>query len=243
MFNIFKKKNTSPKKFLKTDLHSHLLPQLDDGVESFSEALEIIKGLKSLGYNKIITTPHVMYDFYDNTPETILDQLKSLQKEIQENEIDIDLQASAEYYLDENLVEMVSKKPEKLLTFGDNYFLFETSFMNEPFYLQEFIFEAKSKGLNPIMAHPERYAYIHSDFSKIEDLINRGVLMQVNINSFSGYYSKEVKKTAEKLVDKGLVHFIGSDCHNLKHFAVMQKSVTEKYYKKALDLPLLNERL
>ncbi|WP_255763370.1 CpsB/CapC family capsule biosynthesis tyrosine phosphatase [Fulvivirga maritima] len=115
--------------------------------------------------------------------------------------------------------------------------------MNEPFYLQEFIFEAKSKGLNPIMAHPERYAYIHSDFSKIEDLINRGVLMQVNINSFSGYYSKQVKKTAEKIVDKELVHFIGSDCHNLKHFEVMKKSVTEKYYKKALDLPLLNERL
>ncbi|WP_255763369.1 CpsB/CapC family capsule biosynthesis tyrosine phosphatase [Fulvivirga maritima] len=123
MFNIFKKKNTASKRFLKTDLHSHLLPQLDDGVESFSESLEIIKGLKSLGYSKIITTPHVMYDFYDNTPETILEKYNALLKALKENEIDIELQASAEYYLDENLVEIVTKTPEKLLTFGDNNFL------------------------------------------------------------------------------------------------------------------------
>lgn len=243
MFKIFSRKNSAPPKALKCDLHSHLLPGLDDGVESFEESIEIINGLKTLGYSKIITTPHVMHDFYNNSSEDILHKLEQLKQLLKEQNIDIEVEASAEYYLDEQLINIVAEKPIELLTFGDNYFLFETSFMTEPLYMKEFIFEAKSKGLNPILAHPERYVYLQEDLSKVEDLINRGVLMQLNINSLSGYYSKRIKKTAEKLIDAKQVHLIGSDCHNIRHFGVMKKSRQEKYYKKAVALPLINDSL
>lgn len=243
MFNFFKKKSIKPVDRLRTDVHSHLLPNLDDGVESYEEAIKIVKGFYDLGYQKLITTPHIMRDFYNNSEDDIRLKIIELNSLINQKGLNIEVLPGAEYYLDESLLESIKDSNKEFLTFGDNYLLFETSFMNEPFYLKEFIFEAKSRGINPIMAHPERYAYIHGDFEIAKDLIDRGVLFQVNINSFVGYYSKEVKKTAEKLVDAELVHLLGSDCHNLKHFDVLQKSRTEKYYYKALQLPLINYTL
>ncbi|MDX1630216.1 MAG: CpsB/CapC family capsule biosynthesis tyrosine phosphatase [Fulvivirga sp.] len=243
MFSFFKKKDTSERIHIHTDFHSHLLPGLDDGVESFEESLTIISQLKEMGYNKLITTPHIMHDFYNNSPENIQAKADELKKLLATHQMDIALEAAAEYYLDEKLLELVKDNNKQLLTFGDNFLLFETSFMNRPFYLHEFIFEAKSRGLKPILAHPERYAYLQSDFEQIEDLIMRGVYMQLNINSISGYYSKPVKKMAEQMIDKKVVHFIGSDCHNEKHLEVMKMSRKEKYFLKALKLPLLNNQL
>lgn len=242
MFSFFKKKSQKPVDRLRTDVHSHLLPGLDDGVESYEEALKIIKGFSDLGYQKLITTPHIMQDFYNNSEDDIRLKILELNSKITHAGLSIDVVAGAEYYLDDFLFAKV-RENHNLLTFGDNYLLFETSFTNEPLYLKEFIFEAKSRGINPVMAHPERYVYIHGNFDFITDLIDRGVLMQVNINSFVGYYSKDVKKTAEKLVDEGLVHMLGSDCHNMRHFEVLQDARQEKYYYKALQLPLINYTL
>jgi len=242
VFNIFKKKEPKNQRPIHTDFHSHLLPDLDDGVESYDESIEIIQGLSDLGYNKIITTPHVMSDFYNNSSKDILDKCDELKSILLTKNISVEIEAAAEYYLDEQLLDAVDK-PERLLTFGGNYLLFETSFMNKPMYINEFIFKAKSQGYNPILAHPERYAYLQKDDEAIEDLINRGVLLQININSISGYYSKMVKNTTQKLIDNKQVHFLGSDCHNLNHLNVLKKSISEYYYKKALTLPLKNNDL
>jgi len=243
VFNFFKKKepkNTTP---IYTDLHSHLLPGLDDGVESFDESIEIITAFSQMGYKKIITTPHIMHDFYNNSAEGITDKLKELRSIVNDEGLDIKIDAAAEYYLDEHLLSNIEDPSHQFLTLGQNYLLFETSFMNKPFYLNDFIFKAKSRGFNPILAHPERYAYLQNDHELIDDLILRGVYMQVNINSISGYYSKQVKKMAERMIDQKKVHLLGSDCHNRNHLQVMQSSITEKYFKKALTLPLLNNSL
>lgn len=243
MFNFIKKKQVNSTVNLRVDVHSHLLPGIDDGVEDYDEAIAVIRGFKEIGYKKLITTPHIMQDFYNNSEYDIREQVSELNVKIAEAGLKIEVLAGAEYYLDDYLMEKLKNNTSDLLTFGDNYLLFETSFMNEPLYLNEFIFEARSRGINPIMAHPERYAFIHSNFDLVTDLINREVLLQVNINSFTGYYSKQVKKTAEKLVDKGLVHLLGSDCHNIRHFDVLQDARKEKYYLKALELPLINYKL
>ncbi len=243
MFNLFKKKKPAPKNKLSTDLHSHLLPGLDDGVESYDESLQLIQSFQELGYNKLVTTPHIMHDFYNNSADEIISKTTELNKLIALKGIDIEVIPAAEYYLDEYLLDKVNDKDFPLLTFGDNYLLFETSFMNQPFYLNEFIFHAKSRGLNPVLAHPERYAYLQSNPELIDDLITRGALLQLNINSITGYYSKQVKKTAEKLIDAKKIHFLGSDCHNTNHMAVTQNARTEKYYNKALSLPLLNNSI
>jgi len=242
VFNWFKKKSIPGEHSLFTDVHSHLLPGLDDGVQSFEQAEEIIRYFQHLGYKKIITTPHVMSDAYRNTRAGILAKLAELRQHLASQHVIIELQAAAEYYLDDVLFAMLSQN-DPLLTFGNNYLLFETNFITEPLNLKEFIFLATTKGYKPVLAHPERYLYLQQDFSKAEDLIDRGVLFQLNISSITGYYSKGAQATANKLIDKGWVHLLGSDCHMMQHAKLIEAAQHLKYFRKALSLPLLNNNL
>jgi tyrosine-protein phosphatase YwqE len=243
VLNWFKKKQDTVQGLRPTtDLHSHLLPGLDDGVQSFEEMEEIVLRFQKLGYTKLITTPHVMSDFYRNTSEVILKKRDEVNTWLANKNINIPIEAAAEYYLDEDLL----KKAEEhfpLLTMGDKYLLFETNFLTEPFQLREFIFSVTSQGYKPILAHPERYIYLQDNFEKVEDLLNRGIYFQINLSSISGYYSKGAQRLAHKLIDKGWVHFIGSDCHNLQHIQRIEETVSLKYFQKAISLPILNNTL
>lgn len=243
MFNWFRKEkqvyNGIP---LQVDIHSHLLPGLDDGVQRLEQSLEIISHFQSLGYRKLITSPHVMSDLYRNTTEGILEKLGQLREYIRQQGVAMEVDAVAEYYLDETLVRQVELN-QPLLTFGKNYLLFETNFLTEPLMLKEFIFLSITKGYRPVLAHPERYLYIQNDFTKAQDLIDRGVLFQVNISSITGYYSKQAQGVAHKLIDKGWVHLLGSDCHSLQHVKLVEQAQQMKYFRKAISLPLLNNTL
>ena len=232
-------KNVNP---LRTDIHSHLLPRLDDGVQSYEESEDVILHFQSLGYRKLITSPHVMSDTYKNTPEKILARLEKLRTYLETQEIDVQIEAAAEYYLDEQVFKMVENN-QKMLTFGKNYLLFETNFLNEPFNMKEFIFLATTKGYKPVLAHPERYLYLQNNLEKAQDLLDRGVLFQINISSITGFYSKVVQTTAQKLIDRGWVHLLGSDCHHLQHVRLVEEAQQLKYFQKALSLPLLNNSL
>jgi protein-tyrosine phosphatase len=227
---------------LVVDMHSHLLPALDDGVQNFEDALAIIKEFAAMGYKKLITTPHIMSDAYRNSAETILPKLKELNSVLQKNNISITVEAAAEYYLDESLMQKVSAN-ESLLTFGKRYLLFETNFLNEPLMLKEFIFAATTKGYQLILAHPERYMYLQQNPSKAQDLLDRGLLFQVNLSSLTGYYSRPAQKLAEKLIAQGHVHFLASDCHMMNHISLMRAAFRSKYFSKAISLPLLNNTL
>lgn len=243
MFNWFKKKEIHQAIPLQVDIHSHLLAGIDDGVQSLEDAAEIIMYFKSLGYTKLITTPHVMSDAYRNTREGILEKLQELQQYLQDKQIDMTIDAAAEYYLDEVVFKMI-QEDQPMLTFGrEKFLLFETNFLTEPFNLKEFIFLAISKGYKPVLAHPERYLYLQNDWGKIEDLIARQVYFQLNISSITGYYSKGVQITAQKLIDKGWVHLLGSDCHHFQHAQLVSSARNLKYFQKALSLPLLNNTL
>jgi protein-tyrosine phosphatase len=243
VLNWFRKRNDTVEGIRPTtDLHSHLLPGLDDGVQSFEEMEEIVLRFQKLGYTKLITTPHVMSDFYKNTSEVILKKRDEVNTWLTNKNINIPVEAAAEYYLDEDLL----RKAEEnfpLLTLGDKYLLFETNFLTEPFQLKEFIFSVTSQGYKPILAHPERYIYLQDNFEKVEDLLNRGIYFQINMSSISGYYSKGAQRLAHKLIDNGWVHFIGSDCHNLQHIQRIEEAVSLKYFQKAISLPLLNNTL
>jgi protein-tyrosine phosphatase len=183
-----------------------------------------------------------MSDFFRNTDEDITQRLNEVNLMLSQKHIDITLEAAAEYYLDEALIKRI-ESDSPLLTFGKKYLLFETNFMTEPLNLKEFIFLATTKGYKPVLAHPERYAYLQSNFEKAEDLIGRGVLFQVNISSLSGYYSKGAQITAQKLIDKQYIHLLGSDCHNLQHVKMLEETRKNKYFQKAISLPLLNNTL
>ena len=223
-------------------MHSHLLSGIDDGVKNLDEAKELILRFRDLGYKKLITTPHVISDLYNNTPSTINGKLSELQSCLTENGIDVKIEAAAEYYLDETLYQRL-KNNEQFLTIGNRYILFETNFIMEPLLLKEFIFLASSKGYKLILAHPERYLYLHGHYEKIEDLIARGVYLQINITSLTGYYSRPAQKFAMELIDNKHVHFLGSDCHHMNHLDLLKKAQSQKYFEKALTLPLLNNTL
>lgn len=245
MFSFFKKKqklsfdNLPP---IEVDMHSHLLPGIDDGSQSMEESIRMIKEFVDMGYKKLITTPHIMNDFYKNTPEIILGKRDAVREELQRQGIEVELEAAAEYYLDEGLIDKLKNK-EKLLTFGDNYLLFETSYMNESANLGEAIFMMQSQGYKPVMAHPERYTYWYGKHEEIKEVWERGVHMQVNLLSFVGYYSKPAKFIAEWLVENNMVSFVGTDCHREKHQEILKDVRRSKGYHQALQLNLLNNKL
>lgn len=223
-------------------MHSHLLPGLDDGVKTLEESMAVIAVFRKLGYTKLITTPHVMHDHYRNTPESIHASLADVRRHLQEHHIDIVLEAAAEYYLDEYLMRML-EADEELLTFGDGFLLFETNFISEPLNLNEFIFAATTRGYKPVLAHPERYLYLDDSPDRMEDLVNRGVLFQINLGSLAGLYSRKVQNLAKKLIDRGFVHLLGSDCHHLAHAELIDRARRSRSFEKALTLGLLNHKL
>jgi protein-tyrosine phosphatase len=232
---------------LEADMHSHLLPGLDDGAETVEHSLELLRALRGLGYRKLVMTPHIMGDFYKNTPEGIRAALKLLREAAAAAGLhDLALECAAEYYLDEFLGRKLADGTE-MLTFGGDkrYLLFETSYMNEPLNLFEIIFEMKAQGYQPVLAHPERYTYLYGRFAEIEKMRrDYGVLLQVNLNSLAGYYSPAAKKVAEQLIDGELVDFVGTDTHHLRHTDTLaQRTLVQPYMEKLLRLPLLNNTL
>lgn len=228
--------------WMSVDMHSHLIPGIDDGSQSLEESVALIKRMEGYGLKKLIITPHVMTEFYKNTPEIIHAGLDTLKSALAEANIVIELGAAAEYYLDEIFLEKINAG-QKLLSFGDNHVLVETGFMSKPGMLLESFFQLEMAGYRPVLAHPERYLYLHHDAELLEAMIDRNINFQLNLLSITGYYSKPVKKFAEKLIDKGLVKLVGTDCHNEKYLDYMERLPDEKYFQKLQSLDLLNKSL
>ena len=216
---------------LNVDLHSHVIPFIDDGSSSIAESLEIINEMYYLGYRKIISTPHIMSDNYENTPEIIGKNLKNLQHALKEAHIHVDIIAAAEYFADYNFMGIL--KTEKLLTFGDNFLLFELPLSNPLLNINEIVFTIRTSGYKPVLAHPERYIYWHHDFSNFTNLIDREVLFQVNINSF--HTKNPYRKMAEKLAKNNLISFLGSDTHSVRNIDILKESLINKHLIKLLE--------
>ncbi len=219
LFNRQKELEPADLSVLHTDIHSHLIPGIDDGSPSLEESIKLIQGFVHLGYKKVITTPHIMSDYYRNTPEIINAGLATVRAEIQKQGIPIEIEAAAEYYVDEAFGKLVAD--DNLLSFGNRYILFELGFMAEAPNLGEVLFQLQLAGYKPVMAHPERYPYWLENPQKFVDFHDKGVLLQLNMNSLTGMYSPEVKRMGETLIDLGIVSFLGSDCHHGGHLDTM----------------------
>ncbi len=228
--------------FLGCDIHSHLIPGIDDGSPCMEDSLVLAQGLADLGYKKAVTTPHVMSDFYRNTPEIIKKGLLSLNLAINEAGIQLDIEAAAEYYIDYEFIKMIGSK--ELLSFGSNYVLVEFSFVEPPRNMKEAFFELQSNGYKPILAHPERYLYWNQNPKELLELKDRDILFQVNLLSLLGNYGPDICRAGEFLIKKNVVEWLGTDMHhanhlhNLKAFE-LKESIVEKIY----GLPLLNHTL
>lgn len=242
MFNFLRKPKKHFELPLLVDIHSHLLPGLDDGVKSIQETIYILKILKKLGYKKVITTPHVMQDHYPNSRLDIISKLEYVKNLIKKNGIDIKLEAAAEYYLDENFISRLTHQ-KKFLTFGNSFLLFETSFFNKPAFLEEAVFNMNAQGYQPVLAHPERYGYLQQDDKLLEKLKSMNLMFQLNILSLTGFYSMEVKKFALKLLKANLINFVGTDCHNALQANELLNKMNSKYVKLISSRNILNRNL
>ncbi|WP_423149579.1 tyrosine-protein phosphatase [Rubrolithibacter danxiaensis] len=245
LFNLFKKKSQEPGinfSSIKVDLHSHLIPGIDDGSPSVEHSVDLVSKMMELGFKKLITTPHVMADYYRNTPEIIKTGLDNLREELAKRNIEIQLEAAAEYYLDETFDNKLESG--QVLTLGKGFLLFELSFVNCPQSFYDTIEKIKDKGYKPVLAHPERYPYFANSIENYQKIKATGCYLQLNTLSLTGYYGKPTQKIAEELVDKYLIDFLGSDLHHHKHAAMLKQALSLPYVKKVLtEYQLQNELL
>jgi len=218
---------------ITVDIHSHLIPRIDDGAKDIERSIELISSLKNMGYTKLITTPHIS-DMFPNSSETILNGYRALRAKLKEQKINIELEVAAEYYADETFEKLLKKRD--ILTFGgeNKYLLFELSYFTKPKNLESLIQEIKLAGYTPVLAHPERYVYFHDALDSYVKLKALGVLFQINLNSMVNYYSDDITKVVKKLISNGLVDFIGSDAHHRRHLRFLEKSLADTFYTQIL---------
>ena len=214
IFNIFKSKprllDIIPDGYV--DIHSHILPGIDDGAKDVKDSLELILEMKKMGFSKIITTPHTYPGLYNNTNETIKKSYKKLKNQYDEN---INLTYASEYMLCDSIINKAKNKD--LFCIKENYVLVEMSFVSSPHNLYEIIFELKHNNFIPVLAHPERYSFLHNNFKEYHKLRNVGCFFQINLLSATGYYGYNVCEILDKMLDSKIVDFVGSDIHNQRH--------------------------
>jgi protein-tyrosine phosphatase len=242
MFGIFKKKEkkndiTFDYSNIAVDMHSHVLPGIDDGAKDLQESIVLVREMMALGIKKIIATPHIMVDYYRNTPETINNALEILKAELKKEGMDIPIEAAAEHYFDETFERRVAD--DELMVMQGGHVLFEYSFITQPPNAFPVVQKIRDKGYKPILAHPERYPYL--DIDQLRGYRDWGILLQINTISLTGYYGREAKKAAEAMIDNDLVDFIASDMHHLRHAEALRYALKTPYVEKLLfDYPLKN---
>jgi tyrosine-protein phosphatase YwqE len=197
------------------DIHSHLLPGIDDGAKNIEESQFLISELRKIGVSKFISTPHIFSGVWDNTKENILSNYNATKLLFSENKTEIKLNVAAEYLLNDHLVTLLDRN--EILTLKDNYVLVEMSYINPPIQLYDIIFKIQIAGYIPILAHPERYAFYHKSTDEYKKLKKSGCLFQLNLLSTVGYYGSEVMKTANLLLTSGMIDYVGSDVHHKQH--------------------------
>lgn len=232
MFSFFQKK-IYLKDLLEDyiDIHNHILPGIDDGAATTKDSLALIAEYEKLGIKKFISTPHIMNDYYPNNPQTIHSALDSLKSELDNSDKKVEIRAAAEYMMDQSFIELL--EAEKLLCLYQNYILVEMSYFQAPINLNEILFKLQTQQYRPVLAHPERYVYFHSrDLENYHELKRRGCLFQLNILSITGHYGSNIKEAAFDLLKNGLIDFIGTDTHQMRHIEkLLQSQIPEKKAK------------
>ena len=208
------------------DIHSHLLPGIDDGAKTFEDTLKLTQALRGFGISEFITTPHIIQHIWENTHEQILAKKETTVLELEKHEINIPFRAAAEYLMDDQFVKLFQS--ERLLTLKDNYVLVEMSYINAPIQLYDILFDLQVAGYIPVLAHPERYLFYQNNFNEYVKLQKAGCLFQLNLLSVVGYYGEGVAKMAEQLLQKGMYSYVGSDVHHDKHIAAFEQKAQPK---------------
>lgn len=238
MFKLFSKSKPAGSKVdlsvLKVDMHSHLLPGIDDGSPDLATSITLIKGMMELGYTKLVTTPHIMWDMYRNNNDIIAEKLAILRGAVKAEGLAVEINAAAEYFLDDHMAQMI-KSGEPLLTISGNMILVEFSLAYPSHSLKDILFELQMQNYLPVIAHPERYLYLEKNKDFYEELKDIGCLFQLNMLSLGSYYGKSAQELAQHLVKKGYYDLIGSDLHSERHLQAMNNPAIMGQLEKLLE--------
>lgn len=243
MFDFLKRKNNDPvidTLPITTDIHSHILPGIDDGSPDIATSLQLVQGIYSLGIRKTVATPHIISDLYRNTPATINAALSKLKIACAEAKIDIAIQAAAEYMLDDHFLQLL-RDTSPLLTIHKNLILTEQSFATETDNLHRIAFEMITAGYRPIMAHPERYHFYHQNYDAYSRLKDMGFLLQLNLLSLTGYYGKPVARAAKYLMANKLIDIVGTDMHHERHLEMLRNKKSLQIFNEFLGDKKFND--
>lgn len=219
------------------DMHSHLVPGVDDGSQNVTDSITLIAGLRDLGFEHLITTPHTLADIHPNTKDTLKLGYDLLAGQTPNN---VNLTLSSEYYLDEQFQDQLNKN--ELMPFKGNRILIEFSQISRPHDLEEVIFDLVIKGYQPVLAHPERYLFFHQKFDYFTRLKEMGVELQVNALSLTLHYGKNIKAIAEKLIANELIDFIGTDLHHIHHLPILKEVPKTKHFERLVKSGTLKNK-
>ena len=210
------------------DIHSHVLPGIDDGARTMDDSIAMIKKFIDIGVYKVVATPHVMGGVWPNSKENILYKLQQVKKRLEKEQVDkFKIDAAAEYMLDENFLNLLEKK--ELLPIKENKILLEMSYLNPPTNLFPTLFSMQVQGYKPIIAHPERYNFYHKDKKHYDELHQAGSIFQLNLLSLTKYYGESVQKVALYLLEKNMYKCVGTDAHHLRHLESLNFVLSKKH--------------
>lgn len=216
LFSLFRSRPKEPVKFcFGTDIHCHIVPGVDDGARDPKTSADLIERMQQWGISRIIASPHVTQETFENNLGTITPAIENLRAELASRGNDIPVSHSAEYRIDGLFQERLEKN--ELMLLPNKHILIENSFLQEPWNLDQLVFDLQMRGLTPILAHPERYFYYHNNTARYRQLHEAGLALQINVLSLAGYYGNPEQTIARHILKEGLVSFIGTDLHNHRH--------------------------
>jgi protein-tyrosine phosphatase len=198
------------------DLHTHILPGVDDGVRTEDEAVEFAKAACADGTRRMVATPHCKEGYWQNPRETVLADVATLQATLQREQVELEILPGAEVHLCPDLVERVADGRAVTLADNGKTLLLELSLSQYPVELESLIFQLKLAGIEPLFAHPERIRYFQDDATRFESAVRLGAYGQITTGSITGIFGRDVQEYSEELLCKGLVHVLATDSHNLR---------------------------
>ena len=223
------------------DIHNHILPGIDDGAKTVEDSIGLVKAFDAVGVHRFIATPHIMHNYYPNDRKSICGALNGLEDALSRYGLKhISVRAAAEHMIDDNFEHLLEHG--KAMPLNEHHLLVEMSYLQPPINFEEAIIKTASTGYFPILAHPERYGFLHHRMRKYRSYKEHGILFQMNMLSLGEYYGKEVPKVALELLQEGLIDFIASDVHSMAQFEALKKL---KLSRKMVDLvlPLINNTI
>ena len=233
-FNSKKKSGYHDFSTIGVDMHSHLIPGVDDGAKDVVDSVQLISGLKDLGFSTLYTTPHTLQDIHPNSKETLMAGYHRLEGQLPEG---ISLHLSSEYYMDDHFQDQLTA--DGLMPLPGNRVLLEFSQISKPHNIEEVIFDLGIKNYQVILAHPERYLFFHKHFEYFKRIKEMGVELQVNALSLTDHYGKHIRSIAEKLIEKDMIDFIGTDTHHVRHLGGLKNVPQSKHFARLVDSGLL----